>query len=156
MLRRMAQGRDFYAGLLMMLIGSVAALEGMTYRVGGLTRMGPGFMPVALGVLLGCLGILIAGGAMMSGRPGERILPEKPEWAGWLCIVAGPALFIVLGERCGLVPATFGCVFVSALGDRSASWRGAFALACGATVFGVVLFKLLLMVPLPLLRWPLS
>jgi len=50
--------RDFYAGALMMLIGLGACLEGLTYKLGTLTHMGPGFFPVALGVILVVLGML--------------------------------------------------------------------------------------------------
>ena len=53
--------RDFCAGGLMILFGSVAAVYGPTYRVGTLTRMGPGFMPTVLGIILIFLGVLIAG-----------------------------------------------------------------------------------------------
>jgi hypothetical protein len=35
-------------------------VTGSGYKVGSLAKMGPGFMPVVLGVLLAFLGILIA------------------------------------------------------------------------------------------------
>jgi hypothetical protein len=50
----------------------------------------------------------------------------------------------------GLVAATFACVFVAALGDRQNSWKEAGLLATGITVFGVVLFSLVLRVQIPL------
>jgi len=46
----------------------------------------------------------------------DRFHLPKPEWRAWLCILAGPILFIILGSLGGLLPATFACVFVSALG----------------------------------------
>ena len=56
----------------------------------------------------------------MTQAPGEdeQILPDNPQWYAWACIIAGPVLFIICGEYGGLIPATFACVFVSALGDR--------------------------------------
>jgi len=56
--------RDYYAGSLMLVIGAVTVWQGAGYRFGSLTRMGPGFFPVALGVLLALLGIAIAIGAV--------------------------------------------------------------------------------------------
>ncbi|HEX5509223.1 MAG TPA: tripartite tricarboxylate transporter TctB family protein [Pseudolabrys sp.] len=148
--------KDYYAGGLMILLGLVAALEGQNYNIGTLRQMGPGFFPVALGILLIFLGILIAGTSLGSSDEEEHILPERLEWRGWFCILAGPALFIVFGKLGGLVPATFACVFVSALGDRSTSIKSAAILAVGVTIFGVVLFSYLLKMPMPVLKWGLS
>jgi energy-converting hydrogenase Eha subunit E len=50
--RNWVRKRDFYAGALMILLGSVAVFVGPTYQLGTLMNMGPGFMPTALGVVL--------------------------------------------------------------------------------------------------------
>ncbi len=138
-----------------MLLGLVMAIKGPGYRIGTLMHMGPGFMPTVLGVILIFLGILIAGTAVAAPpvEGEERILPPNPQWWGWFCIIAGPALFILLGTYFGLIPATFACVFVSSLGDRTATWKGSLVLATVVTVFGVALFSYVLKVPMPLLEW---
>ena len=154
LVRNLVRKRDFYAGGLVILLGLVMALKGPTYRLGTLMHMGPGFMPTALGVILIFLGILIAGAAI-GVPPGEDedILPAHPEWVGWACILAGPLCFILFGSYFGLIPAIFSCVFVSALGDRQATVRGAATLAAVVTIFGVGLFSYLLQVSMPLLTW---
>jgi hypothetical protein len=155
-LHELMSKRDFYAGGLMVLLGLGIALKGTSYRAGSLMHMGPGFLPTALGVLLVLLGIAIAGAALGPSEGGEedqRILPEHPQWWGWLCILAGPILFIVLGRNFGMIPGTFGCVFVSALGDRASTWRGSLILAAVVTTFGVALFSYFLQVPMPMLTW---
>jgi Tripartite tricarboxylate transporter TctB family len=149
-----AARRDFWAGLLMMLVGLAFAMTGPSYRTGTLFHMGPGFLPTALGILLALLGIAIAGTAFTpSTEDDEPIMPREPQWWGWFCILAGPALFILFGSYGGLAPATFACVFVSALGDKSTTWKGAFVLASVITVFGVGLFVYALGVPIPILEW---
>ncbi|MEA2978420.1 MAG: putative tricarboxylic transport rane protein [Alphaproteobacteria bacterium] len=147
--------RDFCAGGLMMLFGLVAASKGPEYRVGTLMHMGPGFMPTVLGVLLVVLGMLIAGAAAAGDHEEgeENILPAHPQWFAWLCILAGPLLFIVFGSLGGMAPATFACVFVSALGDRAATWKSALILAALITVFGVLLFHYVLQIPMTVLQW---
>jgi uncharacterized membrane protein len=146
--------RDFYAGGLMMLFGLFAALNGPRYTLGTLMHMGPGFLPTTLGVILVLLGIVIAGTAVTSTEEDEEgILPEHPQWFGWGCILAGPLAFIVFGKLGGMIPGTFMCVFVSALGDRTSTWRGAAVLATVVTFFGVLLFHYLLKIPMPILRW---
>ena len=145
--------RDYYAGGLMLLIGTGAAVTGAGYKFGSLARMGPGFMPVMLGIVLAFLGLLIAGVALGSAEPDDKkFLPDNPQWFGWLCILAGPVLFIVLGQYAGMIPAVFACVFVCALGDKTGTYKSSAILAAGVTVFGVLLFHYLLSIPFPLLR----
>ena len=74
-------------------------------------------------------------------------------FAGWACILAGPLAFILFGSYFGLIPGTFACVFVSALGDREATIKSSAILAAVITVFGVGLFSYLLQIPMPLLAW---
>ena len=145
--------RDYYAGGLMLLLGVGAAVTGTGYKFGSLAKMGPGFMPVMLGIVLAFLGVLIAGTALGSSEDdGKRFLPDNPQWFGWLCILGGPVLFIILGQFGGMIPAIFGCVFVCALGDKTATYKSSAILAAGITVFGVLLFHYLLSIPFPLLR----
>ena len=151
--RNWVRKRDFYAGALMILLGSVAAFVGPTYQLGTLMNMGPGFMPMALGVVLILLGIFMAGSAAVTPEgEAEDILPN-PEWRGWACILAGPVAFIVLGTVGGLIPATFGCVFVAAFGDREATLKSSFWLSVAISVFSVLVFHYLLQVPIPLMAW---
>jgi hypothetical protein len=150
----LTQKKDYYAGGLMTLIGVGAVLEARHYNIGTLFHMGPGFFPIILGVVMTFLGILITGvAAMAPAVDDDQLIMPKPEWRAWACILAGPILFIVLGNWGGLIPATFACVFVSALGDRDSTLKSAFILATGVTVCGVALFSYLLQVSLPMWRW---
>jgi putative Ca2+/H+ antiporter (TMEM165/GDT1 family) len=158
LLRDLVRKRDFYAGGLMVLLGLFIALKGSTYRPGTLMHMGPGFLPTALGVLLVLLGIAIAGVAVKPAEDGQqeesqRILPENPEWWGWFCILMSPVLFIFFGRYFGMIPGTFACVFIAALGDRNATWKSTIILSTVVTVFGVGLFSYFLQVPMPILTW---
>jgi uncharacterized membrane protein YhdT len=153
LLEKFTLKRDYYAGGLMLLLGVGAAVTGSGYKFGTLARMGPGFMPVVLGTVLAFLGLLIAGTALGSSEPdGKKFLPDNPQWFGWFCILAGPILFIIIGHYGGMIPAVFACVFVCALGDKTATYKSSFILASGVTVFGVLLFHYLLNIPFQLLR----
>jgi len=153
-LQNFVRKRDFYAGGLVILFGLVMALKGPSYNLGTLMHMGPGFLPTALGIILIGLGIAIAGTAI--GVPegeDEDIMPEHPEWRGWACILAGPLSFILFGSLFGMIPGIFACVFISALGDRTATLKSSALLAIFVTIFGVGLFSYLLQIPMPLLAW---
>jgi hypothetical protein len=146
--------RDFYAGMLMTLLGIGVTFNSMSYNLGTLMHMGPGMFPFLLGILLTFLGLMIFGSAVVTPLgEDEHILPKQKEWKGWACILMGPISFIIFGEFFGMVPATFSCVFVSAMGDRDATWKGSFLLSAGITVVSVVLFSYVLQIPFPMFRW---
>jgi hypothetical protein len=154
-LHDLVRKRDFYAGGLMILIGLGIALKGATYRLGTLMHMGPGFFPTSLGVLLVLIGIAIAavGMAPSESEEDQSILPEHPQWWAWFCILMSPVLFIVFGRYFGMIPGTFACVFIAALGDRNKTWRSVLILSTVVTAFGVILFSYFLQVPMPILTW---
>lgn len=152
-----ARQRDFYAGALMAAIGGVTILEASTYDIGSLTEMGPGFLPLALGCVLVLCGAVIAatgGRHPPAGLADAAHMTVPPlDWRGGAAIAVGVASFIVLGDQAGLMPATFACVFIAALGDRTTTLRGAAILAGAVTVLGSLLFVTALKIPFPLLRW---
>jgi putative Ca2+/H+ antiporter (TMEM165/GDT1 family) len=147
--------KDFYAGGLMILLGLGIALKGATYRTGTLMHMGPGFLPTALGVILILIGIAIGAAALgpSDGEHDESILPPHPQWWAWACILLSPVFFIVFGKFFGMAPGTFACVFIAALGDRTATWLSTIVLSTVVTVFGVSLFSYFLQVPMPIFTW---
>jgi Tripartite tricarboxylate transporter TctB family len=140
----------------MILLGLGIALKGASYRAGTLMHMGPGFMPTALGIILVLVGIAIGAAALSpqaGGEHEESILPESPQWWAWLCILLSPVFFIVFGRYFGMAPGTFACVFIAALGDRTATWLSTFVLSTVVTIFGVSLFSYFLQVPMPIFTW---
>jgi hypothetical protein len=152
--QNLLQKKDFYAGLAMVLLGGAVTLNSSTYNLGTFMHMGPGMFPFMLGILMTFVGVLIfIQGLLTPLEEGERILPESMEWRGWACILAGPLMFILFGQLFGMVAGTFMCVFVSALGDRTATLKGSAILAACITVAGAFLFSYILKVPFPLFRW---
>ena len=152
MLRALVHKRDFYAGMLLIVLGCGTILEARENAFGTLMHMGPGFFPTMLGVILIFLGLLIGGMALGSLDEPERIMPEHPEWLGWACILGGPIAFMIFGEYGGMAPGTFACVFISALGDKDGNWKKSLLLALGVTFFGCLLFSYVLKIPFPLFR----
>jgi hypothetical protein len=156
--------RDLLAGLICMMAGMGVVLEASRYGIGSLGQLGSGFYPAGLGGLLALIGALITAGAFSKTAGEDDVDPlldgaadlRGPDWRGWSCIIAGVVLFIVCAWATGLASAIFACVFVSALGDRSGSWKGSLILALVMTTFGTVLFGYFLRINMPLWQWPLS
>lgn len=141
--------RDYVGGALMVLLGLGAIWQGTTYKIGTLSRMGPGFFPVALGTILALSGVAIAISAKFAEPAGEeKTLP--PEWRGWFCIGLSIVAFCVLGKYGGLLPATFAVVFISALGDRENTLKSALLLALAIMAVCLIVFSWALKLPFPL------
>jgi hypothetical protein len=143
--------RDYYGGALMVLIGLGAVFMGVNYQTGNLRHMGPGFFPVSVGGIIAFMGVLIALGARGQTEDEAEYLP--PEWRGWICIVLSIVAFVVIGKFGGLLPATFAIVFISALGDRDNTIKGALLLALAMCVICVVVFWWALQLQFPLFVW---
>jgi hypothetical protein len=154
--------KDYYGGLLMVLIGLGSIYGGMNYQIGSLSHMGPGFFPAAVGGLLVLTGLLIAIGGKTNksedDEDGGTHVPSShptgmPDIRGSICIIAGILAFIFLGEYGGLLPATFAITFISALGDRKNTVKQAVILSLGMVVIAVVVFWWGLQLQLPLFQW---
>jgi hypothetical protein len=149
--------KDYYGGALMVIIGLASVYAAIDYHVGTLTQMGPGFFPMALGVLLAIIGALIAfsarGGHTGKAPPGHGHGHGLPDLRGGVCIIAGTLAFMLFGHYGGLLPATFAVSFISALGDRQNTLRSALILALIMCAAAWVIFHLLLKVQLPLFQW---
>jgi hypothetical protein len=152
--------RDHTGAILMVAIGVTVVIFGLGYRVGSPSRMGAGFVPVVLGGLMVLVGLAIGLTALVpepeTSDPVAQIAHGThggPEWRAWFCILGGVLAFVVLGEYGGLVPAIFASVFVSAMGDRDNTAKGAALLGAGLCLFGVVVFHYGLQLQLPLFHW---
>ena len=144
--------KEAVSGLMLLTLGALVAWQASAYELGSLRHMGPGFFPLTLGIILSLLGGL----TLANGRatePDAADVGAVPEWRGWACICAGLAAFAGFGAYGGLIPGTFACVFISALGDRRNSWKTALALAACMSVIAGIVFYRLLHVQFPLFQW---
>lgn len=81
--------RDFFSGLMFMVVGVAFAWGAATYSIGTGARMGPGYFPLALGILLALLGGLIAFKALVV----ETVDGHKVGPFAWR-----PLIFIILAN----------------------------------------------------------
>jgi hypothetical protein len=128
--------KDFWAGVLFAAFGAASILISSSYPVGTAARMGPGYFPRALGILLLTLAaLLVVRSFALRGRPlGMRNL--KP-----LLIVLGSVLvFGLAAPRLGVAIATVLLVFLSSTADREFRWQEAIASAVVLAVFTLAVF----------------
>jgi hypothetical protein len=147
--------KDILGGALMFATGIGVTTYSMSFEIGTLGQMGPGFFPVVLGLILTTCGIAIAYKSRASRLNSEGATNAQPpaEWRAWALIIVGIASFIALARITGLIFATFSIVFISALGDRDNSWKSAILLALLMVVVSVIVFWWALQIQLPLFAW---
>lgn len=140
--------KDFWAGIMFLTFAAVAVLAARGYAMGSAGRMGPGYFPMALGIVLGLLGLIIIGRAFVAGDERVGTLQLRP----LLVIVVAVCLFGLLIERLGLVVALVTVVVVSAMASREYRPVEVAALAATLAAFSVGVFVYALRLPLTL--WP--
>lgn len=138
--------KDFWAGIIYILFGILAFVIGRGYPMGTALKMGPGYFPTILSVLLVLIGSIALVRSFL--RPGTPVgsLTAK----GLLLVVASTALFGLLLRKAGLIIALPVLVLTSALASREFRWRQSALLAAGLTVFCALVFLKGLGVPIPL------
>ncbi|MEZ5663031.1 MAG: tripartite tricarboxylate transporter TctB family protein [Burkholderiaceae bacterium] len=139
---------DIIGGLVLTALGAFAAIYAQRYEFGELHRMGPGYFPVALGVVVAVLGLFIAVPAFM--RRGE---PIHVEWKTMLLVVASIVVFALTLKVLGLILATMLSVVISSLADKETRWKGRLLIAVGVAVITYLIFSLGLSMVLPIFPW---
>lgn len=151
--------KDFFAGLMFMGVGVAFAWGATTYNVGTGARMGPGYFPLMLGILLAFIGGLITFKATtVETQDGDKI--GKWAWkqiffilaanfAFGILLVGVPALGI---PQFGLIVAIYGLVFIASLGGYSFNTKEVTILATCLAVgsYGAFVWALNLQFPV----WP--
>ena len=94
--------KDFYAGLIFIAFGVAAIVIGNNYALGTAARMGPGYFPRILGILLIVLGSALSlRGLRLHGNP----IPAW-KWRPTLIVLGSVVLFGLIVTHLGLVIST--------------------------------------------------
>ncbi|NHI00059.1 tripartite tricarboxylate transporter TctB family protein [Oceanimonas sp. MB9] len=136
MLRRDIKG--IIGGVGLAAVGLFAVWYGQThYQFGGVHNMGPGFLPVSLGVVLALLGMCIAIPAWF--RSGE---PISTEWGSAFFVIVSIAVFGGLLASGGLVVATLVTVLLALVPERKLTWGTKCKVALGIALIAYLIFSL--------------
>jgi hypothetical protein len=145
---RIKHPKDFCAGLMFVAFGIVAIVIGANYPLGTAARMGPGYFPRILGILLVALGLLMAFRSLF--LDGERI--PKSMWKPFTLVLGSVLLFGVLLPRSGLVLATIALILTSSVASRQFTWRASMLSGVLLAAFSVMIFHFGLGLPFNI--WP--
>ncbi len=139
---RIRSQKDFASGLMFILVGFGFSWVARGYSMGTAAKMGPGYFPFWLGVVLALLGVLVLIGSMSSKG-------EEDKMAHWdikilLWILGSVVLFGLLLKPLGMVLSVIVLVLVSSMASHEFSWKGAILnavilvlISVGAFVYGI-------------------
>lgn len=151
--------KDFFSGLMFLVVGGGFAWGATTYTVGTGARMGPGYFPLLLGILLAIIGAVIMFKAtVVETVDGDPI--GKWAWKQIVFIIGANLLFGVLlaglpsfgVPAMGLIVAIYGLTFVSSLAGNQFKFIEVFILATILAAGSYVAFVWALNLQFPV--WP--
>jgi hypothetical protein len=151
--------KDFFSGLMFTVVGASFAYGATNYSIGSGGRMGPGYFPLLLGVILAILGSAIMFKALVvETQDGEKI--GQWAWKPLFFIIAANVLFgILLGglpsmgiPAMGLVAAIFGVTIVASLAGDTFNLKEVLILSVVLSIGSYLAFIMLLKLQFPV--WP--
>ena len=151
--------KDFFSGLLFIVVGIAFAVGANTYTVGTGARMGPGYFPLMLGVLMAVLGAAITVNALiLETRDGDKI--GAWAWKPLFFIISANLVFgLMLGglpsikvPAMGLIFGIYALTFIASLAGEEFNLKAVTVLATILALMSYVAFILLLKLQFPV--WP--
>jgi putative tricarboxylic transport membrane protein len=139
---------ELAGGLIVFAGGCAVALGATSYRLGELTRMGPGYFPMVVGTVLALmgLGLVLASRSTATSLPVLRLRPA-------LAVFAGLIFWALTIERLGLAPSTLGLVILVSLAQERPNPVMIAATAAFLIAFSIGVFIYALAIPIPAIRF---
>ena len=140
-----ARRADLWAGLLFAGLGAISLWTGADYSLGVPSRIGPGYVPRLLGILMAGLGgFLLARSAWT-----RESIDATVAWRPVTLVLASVVAFALVFEASGLVPAILASVAIANFAMPENRWTTAVVLGVILAFFAWALFVKALSLPLP-------
>ena len=143
--------RDFWSGLMFVVVGIIFAVGATNYSMGTSARPGAGYFPLLLSIIMAILGAIVLFKSLTIESPGGDPIGSIA-WKPLLIIVAAIAIFGILLERLGLFITVPILIIISSLAGDEFRWRGVLISAVVLTLGSWAVFILGLKLTIPL--WP--
>jgi Tripartite tricarboxylate transporter TctB family len=141
----LARRADFWSGLLFAGIGAAALWVGADYSMGVPSRIGPGYVPRLLGILMGGIGIFLVVRSWWTTETIDTTIAWRPT----ILILAAVAAFAFAFDATGLVPAIMVTVGIATFAVAENRWYVAIVLGAILAFFAWALFVKGLSMPIP-------
>lgn len=156
----LASQKDFVSGLMFMAVGGAFAWGAVDYQIGEAARMGPGYFPFMLGLILVGLGALVTFNAFKSGQPGGDKIGSIA-WRPLVFILGANLVFgaLLVGVPAlgipafGLIVAIFALVILAGYAREGAKFKESLILASVLAVGSYFAFVKMLNLQFPVWPW---
>jgi len=151
--------KDFFSGLMFLVVGAAFAWGATKYSIGTGARMGPGYFPLLLGVMLAVFGAIICFTSLVvETADGEKV--GRFGWRPIIYILGGNLAFgVLLGglpsiglPHMGLIAGIFALTIICSKAGNEFRWRDVLLLASALSVGSYLAFIVLLKLQIPV--WP--
>ena len=142
---RLVERADLWSGLLFVALGALVLWIGADYPQGVPRRIGPGYVPRLLGVLMLGLGGFLAVRSLWAHEPIDTTIAWRPA----ACVLGSVVAFALVFEASGLVPAILVTVAIANYAVPDNRWTTAVGLGTVLALFAWALFVKGLRLPLP-------
>ena len=143
--------RDFWSGLMFIVVGVVFAIGARNYSLGSSARPGPGYFPLMLSVIMAVLGAVVLFKALtIETEGGDRI--GDIAWRPLLVIVVAILVFGATITWLGMVIAVPILIAISSLAGDEFHWRDVIINAIVLTIASWLIFIVGLKLTIPM--WP--
>jgi hypothetical protein len=143
--------KDFFAGLMFIIVGTAFAIGAYNYSMGEGAKMGAGYFPRMLGVLLALLGsIVLFKSLTVATADGEPV--GALAWKPLLCIIGANLIFgacigglpIIKFPALGLIVGIYALTFIASLAAEQYKIKEVFILATVLALLSYLAFIVLL------------
>ena len=146
---RIRDPKNFGCAMLFVVLSIVLAASALSLPIGSAARMGPGYFPLILAVILGVLGLLLTATSLRVEGPGVANF----EWRGVILVTVAIIAFAGAIAPLGFLPATVLAVGISTLASARFRPLTALALTTFLVAFCWAVFVLGLGLPVRLVAW---
>ncbi|MFM2240118.1 MAG: hypothetical protein RJA69_1492 [Pseudomonadota bacterium] len=151
--------KDFFSGLMFLVVGAAFAWGATSYSIGTGARMGPGYFPMLLGVLLAILGSVVMFYSLVVETPsGDKVGSIAWRPIGYI-LGSNLAFGILLGglpsiklPSMGLIVAIYALVLIASKAGDSYKLRDVLILSTILAAGSYLAFIMLLKLQMPV--WP--
>ena len=143
--------RDFFSGLMFLVVGVVFAVGATNYSMGTSAKPGAGYFPLILSVLMSILGAVVLFKSLTIETEGGDPIGAIA-WRPLIVIVLSIAVFGATINRLGLVLAVPILIMISSLAGDEFKWLGVILNSVVLTAFSWLIFVYGLKLTIPL--WP--
>ena len=151
--------KDFFSGLMFMGVGGAFAWGATTYNVGEGARMGPGYFPLMLGILLAIIGAAITFTSLVVEAEGGGKI-GKWAWKPLFFIILANVVFGILlaglpsikVPAMGMIVAIYALTFIASMAEAGWKFKTTLILATVLAIGSYLAFVVALKLQFPV--WP--